>query len=125
MKTAMEIRARVDATAEGKGPRQRRYAPEVKAAAVAYARGQQAEGRGLASVADELGLSDQTLRTWLDQAEASAKTGAVLRPVVVKPSPAPEARPAEQCRPTLVTPDGFRVEGLSLEQLGTLLRDLR
>ncbi len=44
MKTAKELRARVNAAAQGKGPRQRRYPPELKAAAVAYARARQAEG---------------------------------------------------------------------------------
>ena len=47
-------------------PAQRRYPAELKAAAVDHARQAQAAGRSLASVAEDLGLSDQSLRAWVE-----------------------------------------------------------
>ena len=119
MQTPDEIRRRVRAVARGKIPAQRRYPAELKALAVDHARQAQATGRNLAAVAKELGLSDQTLRTWIE-----AEHGGGLRPVVIQPDPE-EPPPITAGVPVLVTPEGFRVEGLDLAQLTSLLRTLR
>ena len=119
MQTPDEIRRRVRAVTRGKAPAQRRYPAELKAAAVDHARQAQAAGQSLASVAEDLGLSDQTLRTWVE-----AKPGGGLRPVVIRPEPN-EPPPTSTGVPVLVTPEGFRIEGLDLEPLTSLLRTLR
>jgi hypothetical protein len=68
-------------------------------------------------VASALGLPAQSLARWLQQ---SAPPG--LRPVTVRPDPAPAAAPGAS--PVLVTPQGLRVEGLDRDTLIVLLRVL-
>ncbi len=78
-------------------------------------------GASLRQLGDALGLTAETLRRWLDAVEV-APTAASPRPMPVALIAAPaQTRTAL----SLVTPSGFRVEGLSVETVAELLARLR
>jgi predicted transcriptional regulator len=88
----------------------------LRHAAGAYARERWAAGIALSQVARELGLPWQTLRLWAEEGGA-----VVLRPVVVDDTEG--QRPASATL-ALITPSGYRVEGLEARTLVELLRAL-
>jgi lambda repressor-like predicted transcriptional regulator len=90
----------------------------LRAEVVTLARAGRAAGRSLSSLARAVGLSVPTLTGWLRRPAPGR-----LRRVTVAPSPSP-AIVAPARRLVLITPQGFRVEGLDLATLGTLLRSL-
>ena len=113
METLKSIRGRIEAAAKGKAPAQRRYPKRVRTDAVAYTRDRVSAGAKIAAVAKDLGLSDQTLRHWLETTPAPS---AAIRPVAVVPKAAPSRptpAPPRESQPVLVTPSGFRIEGLN------------
>ena len=74
---------------------------------------------GLTAVARALELPRWTLQLWL-------RTPAAPRLRAVAIGPDPQSRPAPPVtRPVLITADGLRIEGASIEELTTLLRALR
>lgn len=91
----------------------RRYPAELRALAVAVAETRREEP--LAKVAADLGVSAMSLQRWLEQGEPVR-----FRPVEVEPGFA-EA-PARGL--VLITPRGYRVEGLEAGALVSLLRVL-
>jgi transcriptional regulator with XRE-family HTH domain len=90
----------------------------VREAVVALARTRLGQGQSLARVARGVGLSFPTLTTWL-----AGRAEPVLRPVTLTSAPAPVATPPATI--VLVTPEGFRVEGLDGETVIAVLRSLR
>lgn len=101
------------------------YPVSVRDEVVALARHLLAQGRTTHSVARDLGLHGSTLRGWL---EAAAVGGSAFVPVVVDdtvskdrqaqaitPCPAPARRAGPPSGLTLVSPRGFRLEGLDLD----------
>ena len=78
------------------------------AAVARYVVAARAKGAKAAALEAELSISWETLRRW-----ASTLSGPALATVEVVPD-----RPS---RPTLVSPSGWRVEGLSLEQIHALV----
>lgn len=91
----------------------RRYPAELRAVAITVARERGSEP--LSRVAADLGVSPLSLQRWLEQGEP-----ACFRPVEVKPEPVfASARGL-----VLITPQGYRVEGLGTEELVCLLRGL-
>src|SRR5262249_34037128 len=102
-----------------------RYPSERRAWAVEYARRRMAAGASSGEVQKELTVSDPALRRWLAPTNVPEKTAAPrLRVVTVKEEPAPA--PQRETRPlTLITPHGFRIEGLDATSVLVLLRELR
>ena len=96
-----------------------RYPPALRRRVVAFVRRGESEGKSLWHISGELGLCQQTLRDWMARHLESR-----FRSVkVVAPAPAPAPRmPAAAL--VLVTPQGYRVEGLEPESLAVLLRTL-
>jgi transposase-like protein len=81
-----------------------------------------AGGASVAKLAEALGLSVETLRRWLDRdVDGQPRAG---HP---RPMPVAVIGDAAQSRGalSLVTPSGFRVEGLSVETAAELLTRLR
>ena len=106
------IRAEVErCKAQG---RRKRYPGTVRSFAIEFGRRRVAAGKSIKSVADELGISDATLCKWL----RSKRSG--FRPVKLKKA----AAEREQRTVSLVTPSGYRLEGLDLESAARLLRRL-
>jgi transposase-like protein len=97
----------------GAGAVGRRYPAELRALAAALARERREEP--LARVAADLGVSAVSLQRWLEQGEPVG-----FRPVEIEPGPA--TVPARGL--ALITPRGYRVEGLEAGVLVSLLRVL-
>lgn len=90
-----------------------RYDPDLKLKILAYVHRRRAEGAPQKTVAAEVGVSWMTLRRWLD--DATSQSSARLVPVDL-------VEPAQVL--ALVTPRGFRLEGLTPRQALELLRHL-
>ena len=97
----------------------RRVSAELKRIAVEYARQASDRGEDLDAVAGRLGVLPATLERWLDQAPVEQ----TLREVVIRDEMA--AGGAAMGCVTLVTPEGFRIEGLQASDLPVLLAQLR
>ena len=89
-----------------------RYTPALRRRAMVIARKRQDAGVAVSAVARELGVRPQALRLWL-QTPARPR----LRRVAI-------ATVAAVDRPVLITPQGFRVEGLDAATLVAVLRAL-
>lgn len=92
-----------------------RYTPALRRRAVAIARKRREAGVAVAAVARELGVRPQALRLWLESPPHPR-----LRRVAIETVSAPRV----DHRPVLITPQGFRVEGLEVARLVELLRGL-
>ena len=93
------------------------YPSRVRAQVTALAASELASGHSVSSTARRLGLAASTLARWLD-AEPDATPGFV--PVVL-----PEVQAPSHSSPiSVVTPAGFRVEGLDLDGVVAMLRRL-
>ena len=106
----------------------RGYPLELRLRVSAYARRRIAAGALHDAVAGELGVSRTGLRNWLRA--ASPPGGRALVPVQLSTEP-PAGLPPATCprpiaagTPTLISPRGFRVEGLAVADLETLLARL-
>jgi transposase-like protein len=108
-----EFRKRARRENGGRGGTSLRYSRELRLEAVAYLARKKREGVGLAEVASELGVSNWSLSRWVQESE---------RRVSVVPVEVTEA--AESTGLFLVTPRGYRVEGLSEESLLRLVERL-
>jgi transposase-like protein len=91
-----------------------RYTPALRRRAVVIAQKRRAAGIAVAVVARELGVRPHALRFWLQSPpRPRLRRVAIATPVV-----------AAADRPVLITPQGFRVEGLGATGLVALLRAL-
>jgi transposase len=118
--TAARLKAQAEAQS-GRGARWR-FDDAFREEVVAYVRARQQEGGTQEEAARELGLSAWTMSRWSRQrrpARQSEARGADFHPVGVK-------REEESSAGALVVhgPGGVRVEGLTLKQVGVLLRGL-
>lgn len=93
----------------------RHYGPEVRAQVVGWIREEEREGRSVRQSARALGLVDGTVRYWMGQE--------VLSPAAFVPVVA-EACAAGSRRLALVLAGGARVEGLSLQDVAELCREV-
>ncbi len=115
--TLRRLRSEAQQLTHGKAPTGVRYPVAFRTTAVALAHARLATGTPFVRVARELGLPPKSLARWLQGRPAPR-----LRPVAVRPDPASPAAPAAGA--VLVTPQGFRVEGLDRDGLVALLRAL-
>ena len=111
------LRSEAQQLTRGKAPTGVRYPATFRTTAVALARPRLATGTPFVRVARELGLPTKSLARWLRRRPAPR-----LRPVVVRPDPAPLPPPTGGL--VLVTPQGLRVEGLEPAALVAVLRAL-
>lgn len=93
----------------------RRYAERLRVEVVEYTLQREDGGDTLASVARELGLTQRTLWGWVRRTRES-----VLRPVELIDE-VPEVEPEVR---VLALPNGLRIEGLSIDDVITLVREL-
>ena len=91
-------------------PQRRRYSQEERETIVEQARRMRVEGMKMAAIVLELGVSSWTLSKWL-KATNHAPT---FLPVQV-------VAPVSSSALTLVTPAGYRVEGLTMDAMVALL----
>jgi transposase-like protein len=105
---ALEFQAKVRRKV---GPR---YSEELRTEAVTYAEEAIRKGASRANVAAVLGLDPSTLYRWLWQMAAGQPAGESM-----------EGEGGRRSAVSLVTPDGYRVEGLTLAEVSMLLEELR
>ncbi len=96
------------------GRKPKPYSVEQRAFAVDYAQQEMAKGTSKSAVLQALGISYGALSKWQSPEKESEKG---FRRVSVKASDVVG-------QVNVVTPSGYRVEGLSLESLATLLKKL-
>ena len=101
------LRSRLQALSHGKAPTGIRYPVEVRAEVVGLTHEVRGTGISIKRLAAELGLPPYTLVRWLRRAPRRS-----LRRVTVAAAPLPPP-PAL----VLVTPEGWRVEGLDVAML--------
>ncbi len=94
-----------------------RYPQSLRAVAVSYWLDVETQGESLPSVAATLGVSPRTLSRWSESGDVEHAPHGALREVVVT-----TAEPSGAL--ALVTPEGYRVEGLDVSSLTHLLRSL-
>jgi hypothetical protein len=115
MDTAAGIRRRVAAL----GPRGRgaRVPEELRQEIGRYTRQRSGEGAALGQIAAETGISRESLRRWMSAVRRRPRRVAEMVPVTV-------VREAGGDGVVIVTPGGYRVEGLDVEGAAVLLRRL-
>ena len=111
---ARRIRQGVGRVDREAGSGTRRYPETLRDAVVRYARGGREEGESVRAIAGRLGVPVPTLSLWL----AESRNGC-FRPVRVAGGEGVRTVPA------LISPEGYRVEGLALADLVAVLRALR
>lgn len=110
MTTRLE-EVRLAVAALGLRARTTRVPDEVRRKIAPYVRAQRARGRSWEAIAREVGFSKSGLQRWTGKGPRLRRVRVVAHRAV-----APE-------RVSLVSPQGYRIEGLSLEQaLGALAR---
>ncbi len=100
--------------------RGKRYPEDLRQLAVGFAAEAGACGWNGSRMARRLGISWATLERWC-ATQPAAEFGGGMREVVVHD----DATTAVEVRPVLVTPEGYRIEGLRQEELVEILRALR
>ena len=112
-----QLRTTARQLARGKHPSGIRYPAAFRDAVVTLARRRLGHGQSLAHVAWEVGVSCPTLAAWLERPGRPS-----LRPVAVAPEL--DSTTEQHAPVVLVTPQGFRVEGLDGDALIAVLRAL-
>jgi transposase-like protein len=97
----------------------RRYGAELRELAVSYCSDRRQAGASVNEVAQELGVSGWTLNRWIQGMEKGAEFAKVE---VESPT---DSILSSSARCVLVTPEGYRIEGLTVESAGQLVRVLR
>ena len=113
-----QLRSTARQLARGKPRRGIRYPVSFRDAVVACTRTHVGRGQSRARVARAVGVSFPTLAAWLERPAPVA-----VRPVTVVAEAA--SAPAPSSRVVLVSPQGFRVEGLDHDALVAVLRALQ
>jgi hypothetical protein len=114
-----QMAARLRAQLGVLGPRHQgmRIPTRLRAEIIAHARAWRAAGASMRTIAAALGVAPESIRRWTQPTPTAAPA---LVPVqIVAERPTAGATPL-----TLVSPRGFRVEGLGLADVGALLAAL-
>lgn len=100
----------------GRTGRSIRYSPELRKRAIDFVMKRRAEGVSLRNAAGMLGVNVNSISRWM-----KPKKDVPLKPVRV----VEEQRTSSGCEKlVLVTPQGFRIEGLDIKSLAALLQAL-
>lgn len=108
------------------GPRGRttRVPEKARRAVVAYVAAARGEARAWRRICEDVGLSESVLRRWSAEPDVGDERVSLV-PVKVVADSRVENDAQQRSRfndaITLLTPGGYRVEGLGVEQLATLL----
>lgn len=107
----------------GRTKRNQPIPPALRVELIDYARGARGRGVGWGVIARGLGVSMTGLKRWLAAPPPVRRGGAVLRRVRVT-ARAVEARSTERPALCVISPQGYRVEGLDVAAAAALLRCL-
>ena len=111
---ARELKRELGKQVFGRG---RRVPSEVKARVRLYVLGRRAQGATLTQIGEELGLSVRNVQRW-SATRPGARPGRAIVPVAV------EVIGERSTTVSVVSPSGYRLEGLGLEAAVQLLRAL-
>lgn len=111
--TLEEFQNAVAERKQAKGKRPRPYEDEQRKFAIDYARNELASGSRKSEILRRLGISDATLSKWMGLKTTKDKG---FRQVTVKS----DASSSDGIQ--VVTPGGYRIEGLTVESATALLR---
>lgn len=100
--------------------RGKRYPESLRQLAVSFAVEAEAAGWTASRIARHLGVASATLERWC-ATQSIVGSGGQMREVVVRD----DVPSLAALGPTLVTPEGYRIEGLRQEELAEILRALR
>lgn len=100
----------------------RRYPKELRDAVQAYIRARHAQGVRIGDVCRELELALGTASRWLRGAAEETTGAGIFRAVMLAPVRPPRTMVSGAL--SLSSPRGYRAEGLELDQLLCLLREL-
>lgn len=102
------------------------YAPEQRASILAAVRQRMAGGLGLDAACRAEGITSSSYYNWAADERRRAPVAMTLRPVSLVPTAGPTiASPAPAARElTLLSPGGYRVEGLDVAAAAALLKAL-
>ena len=113
---ATQLKQEIEALSRRRG---QKYPPALETRIIAYARSRRAQGATWDVISAEIDVPFETLRRWsLRESERSGSSAPELVPVRVVPEPLPERVVS------LVSPAGFRIEGLALSEAVAVLRAL-
>jgi len=96
------------------------YPREIREQVVEYARRGRAQGRSWRELAEAVGMGTASLHHWVND-NGKAKGQATLVPVAVS---ADQGRKQSDRSVVVISPSGFRLEGLSFTEAADLLRML-
>jgi hypothetical protein len=117
------VRRRRELMGRGEVGRGRRYPHEMAALAVRFAEGALAAGWSQRRIAQRLEIPLATLARWRRGDGRREEVG--LHEVVLTGEPDAERQEPGGAGVVMVTPDGFRIEGLSIGAVASLLEALR
>lgn len=100
----------------------KRYPAELRARAAAWVKRRRAEGMGWGLLGAELGVRWETLRSWCRTETAPPRK--LARVTVVKERRRHGDDSPERTLAVVVSPSGYRIEGLALADIVSLLRAL-
>jgi len=109
----LELRRALTRVVRGRG---KRYPEALRGRIVAWAMGKMEKGEEIATLAAAIRIHPDTIRVW------TTEHGAVFRPVEVGADTTAGAATAGERRVSVVSPKGYRVDGLSLDEAAALLR---
>ena len=107
------LRAELSRVVRGRG---KRFAPDLRRRVMEFGQRRRAEGAKWEAIGVELGLNYETIRRWC---VASSKTSTSMRRVEIVTA----ARDPSGL--SIVSPSGFRAEGLTLQDAVMMLATLR
>lgn len=110
------LRARLRSLTRGKAPTSIRYPAAVRAEVVGLKQQAEAAGIGRGEFAAALGLPRWTITRW-DRRVPRRGSPRPLRRIAIAPAPAASGPPTAPPALVLVTPQGWRIEGLDLATL--------
>jgi hypothetical protein len=113
-------RLREQVAALGRRHRGARIPARLRADIIRHARAWRAAGASMCTIAAALGVAPESIRRWTQTPPPAAPRRALVPVRVVADRPAAAPSPLL----TLVSPRGFRVEGLGVADVGTLLAAL-
>ncbi len=117
---AQRFREEAEEYNKGRSGVQRRYSGSLRHKAISYSVEKRREGASWLKIAQELGISGWTLARWVSRTEIEGeiKEVEIITEMKEKKVPGKDGL-------GFFTPEGYRVEGLSLEKVRSLLQSLR
>ncbi len=101
---------------------------ELRRRVARHAAARREGGEGWTSIGRSLGVGRNSVRSWVEALDEAPRAGAMVPVIIAEPttvsSPAPAPEPTVAAELVLVSPRGFRLEGLDVSAAITALERL-